>query len=105
MGGPVDVGVPVAYEYAGVDARGRDCFEPVEARPCGDRLVVPDHDIDLSCDLPEGHQSGVHWKHRAILSHAQGHHVNWCDGECSNPCAYVTLAVLPFLQRVRRSHP
>ena len=102
MTGPVDVGVPVAYDYGRFDGTG-PFYVPVEARPCGDRLLVPDHNIDLTCDLPEGHYGP--FKHRAILSHEAGHHVNWCDGECNWPCAHVRNGVLPFLQRVQRSLP
>lgn len=101
---------PMAFEYAGWEVgSGRQLFLPVEAPPCGDRLFVPDHDIDLSCDLPRGHQTPsdatVHpLKHRAILSRDKGHYVTWCDGMCAHPCPHIGDLV-PFLQRVQRSEP
>ena len=96
---------PPAFEYGGYDSDGRAQFVPVEARPCGDHLVVLDHHIDLRCDLPEGHERRLVFKHRAILDLSQGHFVQWCDGRCSDPCFHVRHEVIPFLQRVRRSQP
>ena len=93
-----DIGVPLAYEST--DAG----FMPVEAPPCGDRLIVPDHGIDLSCDQPRGHQERMPWtKHRAIIDHAKSHAVSWCNGDCSRPCTPVSCGVIPFLQRVERT--
>jgi hypothetical protein len=96
---------PLAFEYGGMNEAGVNIFMPVEAPPCGERLLVPDHDIDLFCDLPESHERRGPFKHRAILDRSAGHFVTWCDGECSNPCHHVSTVVLPFLQRVRRSQP
>lgn len=100
---------PPAFEYAGWDAEsGRQLFLPVEAPPCGDHLFVPDHDIDLRCDLPKGHEDAAAssplrpFKHRAILARDQGHYVTWCDGMCAHPCPHIADMV-PFLQRVQRS--
>lgn len=100
MGGPVMRELPpMAFEWD----NDRNMYAPVEARPCGDHLVVVDGNVDLRCDLPEGHMTRDHTKHRAIIDRARGHYVNWCNGRCSDPCVHVKNNVLPFLQRVRRS--
>lgn len=60
---------------------------PVEAPPCGERLIIPDRNINLTCDRPAGHTTGPQaCRHRQILQLSPVHAVGWCDDACSRPC-------------------